>query len=106
MNEPGFHEGKHYTEWVDTVKMLMRNGRLDEAFDLLTRLIEAVESEDRHEGFGVAPWYYEAMANVHRRRGDAAAELVVLERFANQNHAPGAGPARLAERLRGARSGL
>jgi hypothetical protein len=105
MNEPGFHDGKHYTEWVDTVKGLIRDGRLDEAVDLLTRLIEAVEREDRHEGFGVAPWYYEAIADVHRQRGDAAAELLVLERFASQNHAPGAGPARLAERLHEARSG-
>jgi hypothetical protein len=105
MKEPGFHEGKHYTEWMDTVKKLMRAGHLDEAVALLTQLIEAVESEDRHEGFGVAPWYYETLADVHRRRADAAAELVVLERFANQNHAPGAGPARLAERLREARSG-
>ncbi len=34
-NEPGVHEGRHFTEWVDTVSKLKRDGQFDAALELL-----------------------------------------------------------------------
>lgn len=103
MDAPGFHQGKHYTEWVDTVKELKREGRLDEALTLLHGLVAATEAESQAEGFGVAPWYYEQIVVIHRQRGDIASEVATLERYDRVPHAPGAKPPRLAERLDTAR---
>ena len=41
---------------------------------------------------GVAPWYYEQLAIIYRKRKDYLKEIEVLERFAKQKHAPGASP--------------
>ena len=46
---------------------------------------------DSHSG-GVAPWYYEQAAIIHRKRRDRDAELALLRRLAAQQHAPGATP--------------
>ena len=54
--------------------------------------------EEAHRG-GVAPWYYEQAAVIHRKRRDRDAELAVLRRFGAQQHAPGATPPKLLERL-------
>lgn len=37
--------GRHYTEWVETVKALKRDGRLDEAEALLLECVVATELE-------------------------------------------------------------
>ena len=61
--------------------------------------MDATESEAKANQCGVAPWYYEQAAIVHRKRGDKAAEVEVLERFERQPKAAGLQPAKLAERL-------
>ena len=96
---PGYVDGLHYTEHVETVKVLKRADDLAKAEALLVRLIEATETESRSEGFGVAPWYYEQLAIVRAKRGDVAGEVEVLERYASQHHAPGVKPAKLMARL-------
>lgn len=101
----GFHGGKHYTEYVETVKDLKRRDQLDEAVALLGHLIDATENEARHNtGHGVAPWYYEQLAIIHTKRGDFDAEVSILERYAAQPHAPGTKPPKMAERLAKARA--
>lgn len=97
---PGFVDGEHYVDHVDTVKALKREGRLEEADALLLRLIDATEQEALVEGWGVAPWYYEQVAIVRRKRGDLQGELEILQRFALQRHAPGSRPPKLLLRLR------
>jgi len=96
----GLVDGKHYTTYVDTVKQLKREGAIDEAELLLLRLVEATEEEASVEGFGVAPWYYEQVAIVRRKRGDLEGELEILRRFARMKHAPGASPPKLLLRMR------
>jgi hypothetical protein len=98
-SESGVYEGRHFTEWVDTVSQLKRDGQLEGALDLLEHLMEATEAEATANNWGVATWYYEQAAIVHSKRGDRAAEMAVLERFARQPKAPGVKPAKLAERL-------
>ena len=101
----GFYGDKHYTEYVDTVKDLKRQGRLDDAVELLGHLVDATENESRNNaGWGVAPWYYEQLAIIHAKRGDVDAEVAILERYAAQAHAPGAKPPLMAARLEKARA--
>lgn len=90
----------HFTDYVEDVLEWKRRGLLDEAALLLSALIDATEAESRESGLGVVPWYYEQLAIVRRRQHDVAGEIAVLERFAGQVHAPGAGPPKLLERLR------
>src|SRR5687767_984356 len=56
---PGSWNGRHYTEYVETVKILKREGRLNEALTLLEHLVDATEQEADAMNWGVAPWYYE-----------------------------------------------
>jgi DNA polymerase-3 subunit epsilon len=98
-NKPGYYNGKHYTEYVGTIKILRREGEDGSAEKLLLKLLDAVESESRAKGFGVAPWYYEQLAIIYRKRKDYLKELEILERFARQKHSPGASPPKLLERL-------
>lgn len=69
----------------------------------MQELIKAVEAESRAEKWGVAPWYYEQLAIIYRKRKDYLKEIEVLERFAKQKHAPGASTPKLLERLEKAR---
>ena len=103
---PGFVRGRHFTEYVEDVKELRRSGREDEAESLLFDLVEASEAEAFSEDLGVAPWYYEQLAVLYRSRGDGVGEVAILERFAQQRHAPGVKPPRLLERLEDARARL
>ena len=98
---PGTVEGSHFTSYVEAVKALKREKRFDEAVALLNRLVEATEADARANKYAPAPWYYDQLAMLYRKRKDPAAELAVLERYAA--FAPGVGVrggrlrARLAE---------
>ena len=92
----GLVDGKHYTDYVETVKELKRRDELAKAEKLLLRLITAVEEEAKIEGWIVAPWYYEQLAIIYRKQKDTNKELEVLKRFASQRHAE---PAPLVDRL-------
>lgn len=99
MFKPGFHNGRHYTEYVDQVKQLTREKRLKDAEQLLMSLVDATESEARQESTGVAPWYYEQLALIYRKDKDLIQELSILERFGSQRHSPGKKPETLMLRL-------
>ena len=82
MTQVGYVDGKHFTEHVDTVEALKREGRLDEAERLLLQLVAATEAENRVNWFGVAPWYYEQLAIIYRKQQDYEKEISILERYA------------------------
>jgi len=103
-DRPGYYKGRHFTTYVEEVKALKRKEQLEEAERLLLELVKASEAEDKVDKLGVAPWYYEQLAMLHRKRKDYAAEVEVLERFARQRHAPGVTPSRLLARLEKARA--
>jgi hypothetical protein len=105
MNEPGFYKGKHYTKYVDTVKYLIKENKLEDAEKLLLELVIATEDESKHNKYGVAPWYYERLAVIYRKKKDTKSEIGILERFSNQKHAPGAKPPKLLARLEKLKSG-
>lgn len=97
---PGFVRGQHYTAFVGEVERLIRATRGVAAERLLLELVGATEAEAHAEQVGVAPWYYEQLANLYQRRGDQAAEQVILTRFCHQRTAPGALRRQLVARLK------
>jgi len=103
--EAGEVEGAYYTDYVEKVKQLKREGRHQEAIDLLFKLIDATEAEAKEAGggWGVAPWYYEQLAIIYRKEQRFSDEVQILERYAEQQKAPGVGPSKLGERLKKAR---
>lgn len=72
----------HYTEAVEDVKRLKREGRRDEAESLLRWCIESAERQAREQGYDtVPPWYYEHLSIVYREDGRYDDEVTVLERY-------------------------
>lgn len=67
---------------------------------MLNCLVKAIEAE---EGFGVAPFYYEELAKIFRKRKDYCKEVAILERYSNQNHGYGVANPKMIERLGKAR---
>ena len=82
---------------VETVKELKRTGRHEEALPLLWEWIQ--DEEGSSGDGGVAPWPYEQVAIIYRKMRQLEEEAAVLERFAQQRHAPGAKPPKLLDRL-------
>lgn len=99
MSKAGYYRGHHYTEYVEDIESLKKDGKDKELEKLLLGLVKAVEAESRKEGYGVAPFYYTQLAVLYRKQKRYDAEVSILERFAKQKHAPGAGPAQLLKRL-------
>ena len=99
-------KGKHFTEYVERVKQLKREGQHNKATKLLHKLVAATEaeSEDTKNPSGVAPWYYEQLALIYRKEKRYDDEVAILERYDRQPKSPGASPAKLAKRLERARS--
>ncbi len=102
---PGFVDGRHYSVYVVEVRRLKRVGDLDDAKELLLRLVDATEAEASARGEGwVAPWYYEQLAIIYRKKKQPADELAILERYERQAGALGMISERLAKRLAGLRA--
>jgi hypothetical protein len=68
---------------VEPVKQLKREGRLEEAEELLLECVDAVEAEAAVKGRPVAPWCYEQLGIVDRKLGDRAASDAIARRHAN-----------------------
>ena len=92
-------EGRHYTNYVESVKQLKRENKYAEARKILLSLIDATENEANNSAFGVAPWYYEQLAIIYRKEKNYSSEVEVLERFQKQKKSPGSKPKKLDERL-------
>ena len=106
MDEVAQVDGGHYTDSVERVKQLKREGRHEEAIEILLKTVEATEKESEAHGggWGVAPWYYEQLAIIYRNEGRIEDEIKILERYGEQEKAVGAGPVKLSERLKKARA--
>jgi len=89
----------HYSDYTDQVRLLKQEKRYEEAVKLLERLVDETERESKRDKCGVAPWYYDQLAIVYSKLKRPNDEIAILERYEAQEKAPGAGPAKLAERL-------
>lgn len=78
---PGMYQGKHYTEYLDVVRQLKRDERYDDVEQLLNHLCAAVEAEHHAEQNAPAPWYFDELAKIYRRRKDYTAELGAIDWF-------------------------
>ena len=76
-------QGRHYSSYVDEALELKRRGLDSKLETLLIHLIEATEAEDRISRYGVAPWYYEELAKLYRRKKDYLSETMILVRYAD-----------------------
>lgn len=114
----------HYTDSIDKIKQLKKEGKNREAIKLLLRCVDATEKESvkanskpihnekfaflsegrSNNSWGVAPWYYEQLAILYRKEKEYQKEVGILERYEKQPKAPGAGPEKLAGRLIKARA--
>jgi len=90
-----------YSKVPPKVKALKAKGRHKDAIKLLLPAVDLVEAEADYigEGWGVAPWYYEQLAIIYRKEKDYSSEVKILERYLEQNLAPGKGPEKLTDRL-------
>lgn len=103
MGRPYELEADRINNVVERVKALKRSGDYNEALEALSSEIEIQEKDIAAGLGGVAPWYYEQAAIVYRKLEQFDDEIAVLERFARQQHAPGASPPKLLQRLEMAR---
>ncbi len=101
--KPGYYNGRHFTTYVRDLDNLKKSGNFAELEKLLFELVKATEAENAVNGMGVAPAYYSELAILYRKQKEYSKEVSILERFANQKHAPGVMPAKLLERLGKAR---
>lgn len=98
-SKPGYIDGKHHTEYIKTVKILLKEKKLDEAERLLVKLVIASEEENRFNNYGVATFYYEQLAIIYSKQGLPDKEIEILERFAQQLGASGPKNKELLSRL-------
>ncbi len=73
--------GRHFTEWIEEVKQLKRDGRQQDVIDLCSEAIEATEAEYKKDGLAVAPWWYEQVAMAARRSGQPDIERQAMQRY-------------------------
>lgn len=101
IRQAGSVDGHHYTDSVEKVKQLKREGKNHDAINILIEAVNSTEKESEFagEGWGVAPWYYEQLAIIYRKEKKYQKEVEILERYSAQPKAPGVGPQKLAERL-------
>jgi hypothetical protein len=91
--------GAHYTQFVPRIEWLKRQGRDEEAISILLKLLDQVEDESNREGWGVAPWYYEQLAVLYRRKKRTPEEVAILERYQRQKKAAGTSVQKMMDRL-------
>lgn len=81
--KPSVVGGRHYSHWVEPIRTLKRQGKVDKA---LVLLMECIEATERESGPFPAPWYTWEAGVIFRQRYDYAAEIEVLERWVRATH--------------------
>ncbi|MCU7495341.1 MAG: hypothetical protein HF314_05610 [Ignavibacteria bacterium] len=97
--KPGYVRGRHFCTYTDDVNALIKDNLLSEAESLLLELVAATEAESKCKGWRAAPWYYDKLSIIYKKRKEYTKALQILERYSEQCHAPGTMPATLAKRL-------
>lgn len=77
----GIVRGHNYTFWPDTIRALKRDGRTEEALELVLECVIAAERDSSLWGGSIAIWYTEAAAIIYRKLKEFAAEIAILERY-------------------------
>ncbi len=99
MSNLGMYHGKLYSTYCDEITGLIHDKKFEQAKVLLLEIIEIIEIESKAKNNGVAPWYYEQLANIFKKEKQIDSEIQILERYKVEKHAPGVKPQRLLDRL-------
>ena len=78
---PGEYEGRHHTEWIGTVQVLLDEHDLITAEMLLRRLQDAAAAEARTTGRAPYPWYSERLMSVEARAHSALGGSVTTPHY-------------------------
>lgn len=97
--EAGLVDGTHYTGYIDQIKQLKREGKHQEAIEILLKIIDVIEVESKIAKREVPPGYYEELAIVYRKEKRFDDEIAILERYFKLFNDPNEGSKRLLERL-------
>ncbi|MBN1171874.1 MAG: hypothetical protein JXA67_06835, partial [Micromonosporaceae bacterium] len=98
----GLVRGRHLIDWVPTLQEWLRDGREDEALELLHDIIEAAEQIAQVDGVAPPSRYTQQAADLYRKRADESGERTILECYAAACPA-GTGDPALLDRLAGLR---
>ena len=88
---------------VSEVRSMVREGREEEAEPALLELVAATEQDVEIHGGRVAPWFYERLATIYKKRLDYASEIAILTRYCQQKGIKYEVPERIQKRLDKAR---
>jgi hypothetical protein len=80
-SKPSTVRGRHFSQWVEQIRELKRQGQSELALVLLLECVDATERE--RQGPFPAPWYTWEAAVIFRQRRDYAAEVEILQRWVN-----------------------
>jgi hypothetical protein len=86
----GIYEDRPLFDYVEKVKQLKREGKLDEAASLLEKLVDETRMASRKSGMVAAPWYWEQLAIVYRKMGRIDDEVHLLREYVERHENPGA----------------
>jgi len=88
-----------FADYINKVDSLLQEKEINEAVNLLMKMVNATENEAKVNGRGVIPGPYSYLANIYHKEKKYIEERDVLERFDKQPKAPGSLPKYLAKRL-------
>lgn len=81
MKSNGIINGKHYSEYPDEIKVLVKNKEFDKAIEILNSIITEMEAIEIETGEGVAPWYYEELSKIYQKLKNEELEKSSLKRY-------------------------
>jgi len=105
-NKAGYIDGKHYTEYVDDIKEFKRQNKLQDAENILLKIIKALKAEAKAEAkaegphWFLAPWYFKQLAIIYRKQKRIEKERYILEQYLYLNKIDGKGETPLEVRYR------
>jgi hypothetical protein len=70
---------------TEEIKQLIRDGKFDIAIKILKELLPEVEREARRYRCELAPWYYNKLALLYRKKKDVDSEIDILSRYLKLN---------------------
>lgn len=87
----------NYYKYVDLIKQLIKENKDMEAEKILLKIIELNEINSFETGEGVAPYYYEELSKVYKKRKDRSRQVEILHRYLIQIKARGNLPKKIYE---------
>jgi len=102
ITKPGYCRGRHFTSYCEQVKQLKRDGKLEDAEELLLSLIDATEAESDATLRPPPPWYCDQLRIVYRKmkRPQEAIDIMVRYERSCEGKSPEAAWQRAQEELR------